>query len=181
MKLRHLILFFMACMILIVSRFPGGSLLGLFAWLQINTLITQSQFSKKSQLWATYLFFISVPLILFWGSCHSFLFIYLAEKSWTFFIMIVLVNLMLCCIASVYFILSFRTAEKVDYRILASLELALKSIKDNRPSISKNSCLLFIMSFVPFLPADWKIVFAIMATHLILHRHHVKRAFDLGF
>lgn len=180
MKLRHLILFFVACSSLILSGFPGSSLIGLFAWLQINTLMTQPLFTKKSQMWVTYLFLISIPLVLFWGACHSFQIIYFNEQSWIFFIMALLVSFLLSCLAAIYFVLTFNQAEKVDYQIIQSLDKALKSIKDNRKYFLKVSCLIFTMSLIPVLAADWKIVFAIMATHLILNRRQLKQAFDSG-
>ena len=180
MKLRHLILFFVACISLILSGFPGGSLIGLFAWLQIATLMTQPQFNKKTQVWSTYLFLISIPLVLFWGACHSFQIIYFNEQSFLFFAMALLVNFLLSGLATVYFVLTFKVAEKVNYQIFQSLDQALKSIKDDRKYFFKASGLIFALSLIPFLSADWKIVFSIMATHLILNRHQLKPVFDSG-
>lgn len=181
MKLRHLILFFIACAVLILSHLPGGSLLGLFAWLQINTLMTQENFNKSSQRWALHLFLISIPFILFWGSCLSFLFIYLNEQFWLFFIMTTLINFCLCLLANIYFILTFEAAHSVRYKIFQSLQSALQLIKAKKKIFFINSLILFIFSMIPFLSADWKIVFALMATHLVLSRTHLKQVYESGF
>ena len=180
MKSRHFILFVIACVLLIVSDIPGGSLLALFAWLQIYNLMVQDQFNKKTQLWAFSLSCLSLPFIFFWGSIHSFLFVYLAEKQFAFALMALCIDFCLCLIATIYFIFTFEVAAAVDYKAIKSLNAAFDSIKTIKATYFKISGLLLIFSFVPWLHSDWKIVFAIMATQLFLRQDQLKRVFGSG-
>lgn len=181
MKLRHLILFTIACSVLLLGNIPGGSLLALFAWLQIYALMSQNNYSKKIQLWVLRLFLISLPLIIFWGSCHSFLFIYFKEQAWLYLLMSASLSFCLCLLGTIYYIFSFEAAETHDYQVLKSLQGALKKIKENRSHFLKWGGILFIFSLIPWTTADWNIVFAIMATHLILNRMRLRQVFASGF
>ncbi len=180
MKLRHLILFIVACALLIGGRLPGGPLLALLAWLQINILLTQSNFSKASQTWGLMLFLVTIPLVLIWGACHSFLWIYFNEQSWFLFMMSISITFCLCVLASIYFILAFETAATNGYKILKSLTAAFNEIPIKKPLLFKSSGLLFLFSLIPILSSDWKIVFAIMATHLYLSRQRLMQVFASG-
>ncbi len=177
MKLRHLFLFLTLCFILIAGNFAGGSLLALFALLQMNLLLSQHKLSKKSQLWALYLFLYSIPLVLMWGSCLSFLSIYFNEKIWPFFLMSVAINSGLSLIASMFFICSFAVAADAEFKIVLTPARVLEYIKAEKKMFFLASSLIFIFSLVPALSADWKIIFAVMVTHLILHRRRSMLAF----
>lgn len=180
MKLRHFLLFFTACITLIAANFPGGPLLGLLVWLQVNTLLTQS-FNKTSQIWALKLFLISVPLLLFWGSIHSFFFIYMKEQSWLFFLMTLALNCCLSMIAAIYFFFSFDSAANCNFQVISTLDASWAVCKKNKSHFFKISLIIFTFSLVPFLSAEWKIVFAVMATHLYLNRARLKQVFESGF
>ncbi|MFZ3230396.1 MAG: hypothetical protein WA160_09335 [Pseudobdellovibrio sp.] len=181
MKLRHFILFFIACLVLILSDLAGGSLLALFAWTQIYSLLSQKLFNRKTQTWSFLIFLSSAPLIFFWGSIHSFLFVYLAEGNFLFALAASIVSYCLCLITSIYYVFSFDTAANSNYELVKSLTNAIQLIKSKKTTYFKVSCIIFIFSLVPILNADWKIVFAIMATHLFLHRHQLKPVFYSGF
>lgn len=180
MKLRHFLLFFIASITLIAANFPGASLLGVLVWLQVNTLLTQS-FNKSSQIWALKLFIISVPMLLFWGSIHSFFFIYLKEQNWLFFFMTFALNCCLSIIAAVYFFFTFESVKNCNYRLIATLDTSWTECKKNKAHFFKISLIVFTFSLVPFLNPEWKIVFAIMATHLYLNRSRLQQVFESGF
>ena len=181
MKLRHLILFFIACSVLMLSHLPGAALVVLFVWLQIYALLTQKLFNKQVQLWATSIFLISIPLVLFWASIHAFLFIYFNEQSWLFFLMALVLDLCLCFVAAIYFILTFQVAERAKYNLISSLKSATQQIRIAQKDYFLKSVLLFTLSLIPFAAPDWKIIFAITATHLFLYRNRLKQVFESGF
>ncbi len=181
MKSRHILLFILACATLIAADFPGGSLLAVFAWLQVNTLMTQKSFNKSSQTWAAKLFLISIPFLLFWGSIHTFLFIYMKEQNWLFFVMTIALNICLTSIAAIYFIFTFKVAHESNFKLISSLGAAWQACKKNKVEFFKCSAFVFILSLVPLFSAEWKIVFAIMATHSYLNRVHLQRVFASGF
>ncbi len=181
MKSRHLILFIIACATLIVADLPGGSLLALIAWLQVNTLFTQTSFDKNSQLWAIKLFFASLPFVLFWGSIHSFVFIYGKEENWIFFLMALTLSACLCFAGTIFYLFTFEVADNANFKLIASISQSWITAKEKKISFFKCSSVLFILTLVPVLRADWKIVFAVMATHLFLNRSRLKPVFAAGF
>ena len=132
MKLRHITLFMLASATLIIADLPGSSLLALCLWLQVNTLFKYNLLSKKSQLWALKLFLISVPFLLFWGSTHSFLFIYAMEQNWIFFLMAITLNFCLCLIASICYLFTYEVALNVNFQILDSLNQAWILAKEKK-------------------------------------------------
>ena len=181
MKLRHITLFLLASATLITADLPGSSLLAFCLWLQINSLFKYNLISKSSQLWALKLFLITVPFLLFWGSTHSFLFIYATEQNWIFFLMALVLNFCLCLIASICYLFTFEVALKTNFQVIESLNQAWILIKEKKLDFFKYSGILFLFTLIPRLEADWKIVFAIMATHLFLNRHQLKQVFAAGF
>lgn len=181
MKLRHIILFVLAAATLMAADLAGASLLALSVWLQINTLFKNDVLSKSSQLWALKLFLITVPFLLFWGSTHSFLFIYASEQNWPFLMMATSLNLCLCLIATICYVFTFEVATSANFQVLSSLHRAWIRVKEKKTEFFKNSGLLFLFTLIPIFNADWKIVFAIMAMHLFLNRHRLKQVFASGF
>jgi len=177
MKLRHLILYFVSCVLLILADLPGGSLIAIFAWLQIYTLWTQPMFTRTTQIWATKLFFLSIPFIFFWGSIHSFLFIYQKENLWSMTLGAGLLSLVLCLIGSIYFVFVFKVGESAEYQAIRTLRMSYKAIQTSRFDFFKISSILFVFSLIPALAAEWKIVFAITATHLYISRRQLPQVF----
>lgn len=177
MKLRHFILFFIACIALIFSDLPSGPLLALFAWLQVYNLWTQNVFNKKTQLWAFLVFLSSAPFVFLWGGVYSLLLIYIQEKQFLFSSMALAVDLGMCMLATIYFIFCFEVASAADFEVVKSIKLALDSIKMKKPTFFKISGLFLIFSFIPLLSVDWKIIFSIMATQLYLRRSQLKQVF----
>lgn len=180
MKLRHLILFLIACAILILSDLSGGSLLALMTWLQIYNLFLQKEFNRKTQVWAFLISLCALPLLFFWGSIHSFLFVYLNERNLALAILTLFIDYGLCLMATIYFIFAFDLAQTANFEAIISLKLAIDSIKMKKTAFFKISCLFLVFSLIPFFAADWKIVFSVMATQLFLHRNRLKPVFDSG-
>ncbi len=181
MKLRHLILFVFASATLMAADLAGGSLLAFGLWLQINTLSKINLLSKSSQLWALKLFLLTVPFLIFWGSTHSFLFIYASEQNWPFLMMATSLNFCLSLIATISYVFTFEVASATNYQVLNSFQQAWTLAKERKIDFFRYSGLLFLFTLTPLFKADWKIVFAIMATHLFLNRHRLKLVFASGF
>ena len=181
MKIRHLLLFVIACAFLLVADLPGGSLLALFVWLQIALLLIRQEFNKSSQIWAVKTFLVSLPLLLFWGSTHTFLFIYFKESNWLYFLIAFVLDVFLAVLATFYYIFIFLDSPKGEYRLSQTLDLAWHSLKAKKSLFFKYFGLLFLFSYCPILTAEWKLVFAIMATHLYLGRAHLRLVFASGF
>ena len=181
MKIRHLLLYAIACITLILADFSGASLLAFFAWLQVYMLLSQQTFNKSSQLWALKLFLISTPLLLFWGSIHSFLFIHLTEANYLLLILTTILDLSLCMAATGYFIFSFEAAGTVEYKLLPSLQKSWEIAKAKKLRFFQISGSLFAITLIPWIGTDWKIIFAVTAIHLFLSRNQLQQVFDSGF
>ena len=181
MKLRHIILFLLASATLMAANFAGASLLAFGLWLQINTLFENNLISKNSQLWALKLFLLTVPFLFFWGSTHSFLFIYASEQNWPFLMMATSLNFCLCLIATICYVFTFKVASTANFQAVNSFQQAWILAKEKKIDFLKYSGLLFLFTLVPLFNTDWKIVFAIMATHLFLNRHRLTQVFASGF
>lgn len=178
MKLRRIVLFIIAAILLILGDLPGGSLLALFAWLQVYNQIAQKTFDRKTQTWAALLFLSSLPFLFFWGSIHSFLFIYLNEKQFLLTTMALVIDCCLCLAATVYFVFAFDQAKLANFEVIKSLNLAFASIKTKKTTYFKLSCFFLIFSLIPFINADWKIVFSVMATQLFVFQNRQKLGYE---
>lgn len=181
MKLRHIILFLIASATLMAADLAGASILAFCLWLQINTLFKNNLISKNSQLWALKIFLLTVPFLFFWGSTHSFLFIYASEQNWPFLLMATSLNFCLCLIGTVCYILTFEAASTANFKVIDSFQQAWILAKNKKIEFFRYSALLFVFTLIPLFNADWKIVFGIMATHLFLDRHRLKLVVASGF
>lgn len=178
LKSRHLILFVVACAVLIFSGMPGGALLGLAALLQVALLLHPLELSRRSQLAALKLFLVSVPLFFFWGGVHSFVLIYLKERQFVFFFMALIISAALTFLVSLQTVFSYYYLAAGRYELFATLNEAFNNIRSRRAEYLRITGLVFVFSFVPWLAADWKLVFAVTATHLYLSRLRLKTAFS---
>lgn len=176
LKLRHLILFVLAALVLILGSTPGGALLAMAALMQLSLLINGIPLTKKSQFAALKIFLLSVPVLFFWAGAHSFVEIYLRESSYLFSSMAVMISLSLCFIINfqVVFVYQYLTAS--DFAVNAALQNAFNDIKDKRTAMLQSSLSLFLLTLVPLLSADWKLVFAVMVLQLYLNFDRVKTA-----
>lgn len=176
LKSRHLLLFAIACLILNLAETPGGALLAIAVLLQLALLIHGLEISRKSQLGALKLFLVSVPLFIFWGGTHSFVSIYYHEDQYLFLGMSLIIMLALSFLLCFQVVFSYFFLKPNNYELIATLQSSFNSIKDRRNEFLKITFLLFIFSFVPWLKSDWKLVFAVTATHLYLNRGQLKKA-----
>lgn len=177
MKLKHLILFILASVILYFSDLFAGSLLVLFCLFQMCLLFYRIPLSKKSQISAFFLFLISVPLFLFYSGINSFILIYLFERQWLPFLLAITIEIMLCFAVCVQCVHLFNYLEESEFKLALAFEKTLKSIKDHRKQILKNTFILFALGFIPKIASDWKLIFSIMAIHLIQNPSLLKQAF----
>lgn len=180
MKFKHFLLFTIASITLIYSDLAGGSLIALFAWLQIYNLHIQNNFNRQTQIFSLKVLLAATPLLFFWGSIHSFLFIYLNERNIFGIISTSLICFFLCLFANLFFILCFNEAISANYKLIPAIDSSIKKIKIQKKEFLKTSFIIFLFSLIPILSADWKILFAIMATHLFLNRQQLKQAYDLN-
>lgn len=176
LKSRHLILFVVACAVLILADFSGGALIGLAVSLQLSLLVHGIDLTKKAQWAALRLFAMSLPLILFWGAVHSLLLIYLKEQHYFLVLMAGSVVLCLSAITNLQLIFCYYFLQSTDFKVLQSWQMTFNSLKKNQREFTQITLILFIFSFIPLLASDWKIVFAITATHLYLNRTRLKTA-----
>lgn len=167
MKLKHLILFILAGVVLYLSDLYLGSLLVLICVFQMALLVYQIPLSKKSQLASFYLFLISLPLILFYAGINSFIQIYIFEKQWFLLCLALSIEILLCFAIYLQCIYIFKYFEDSQFQLVQAFEKTVSSIKDNKKTILKNTLYLFVLGFIPKLASDWKIVISIMVIHLI--------------
>ena len=177
LKLRQLILFLAACLILWISGLPGGSLLAVASLMQLAILIYGFPFTKKTQIAFFKLFLISFPVLLFWGATHSFVFIYLKDQSILFALMAASLSLCLSFIMAFEMFFAVEFFEKNNFEVSASLQNAFNEISNKKGHLLKIGSLIFVFSFVPFVAEEWKIVFSLTATLLYLNQQKLKKAF----
>jgi hypothetical protein len=176
MKLKHLVLFIISCAVLILSGLPAGSLIALALLFQLLLLINQIAITKTSQLSAFKIFIFSLPTFFFWGGIQSFIKIYFHESNWLFFLMALVITYSLCLIVTLQCVLIFRFLQQAEFLIGPALQKTFNEIQNSKGLLFRTTSLLFILSFVPYLTTDWKLIFSVMATHLILNWRHLKPA-----
>ena len=176
LKLRHLILFLVAALVLIVGGMPGGALLAMAALMQLALLINGIPLTKKSQMAAFKVFLLAAPVMFFWAGAHSFVEIYLRESSYLFSSMAVMISLSLCLIINFQVVFVYGYLQTADFAINAALQDAFNDIKNKRAAMLQASLALFLLTLIPVFSADWKLVFAVMVLQLYLNFDRVKTA-----
>lgn len=151
-------------------------MLALAVLMQLALLIHGLELTRKSQLGALKLFFVSIPLFLFWGGVHSFVTIYFKEGQYIFFLMALAIAIILSFLLSIQVIFSYCFLKSNNFELMATLQDAYNNIKNRRNEFLKITFLLFLFSFVPVLGTDWKLVFTVAATHFYLNRNRLKMA-----
>ncbi|MBC7742327.1 MAG: hypothetical protein H7061_09020 [Bdellovibrionaceae bacterium] len=179
MKLRHLVLFIISCGILIISEFPAGSLVALAMLFQLNLLLNRIPLTKNSQWAAFRLFLFSIPVFFFWGGIHSFTQIYLSEGQIIFFVMALLVSLMLSALVALQAVLAFHYLLEAQFKVGVALQFLFNDIKNKKNQLFKTTGLVFLFSYVPLLSTDWKLIFAVLTTQIILNWVQLKPALAL--
>ena len=178
LKSKQIILFILACATLLISNVAGGALLGLAVLMQLSILIQQIPFTKLSQMAFFKLFLISLPAIFLWGGAHSFVFIYIKQGAWLSAVMAFSLSFVLVLILNFQLLYSNHFLEKNNFEVIRSLNEAFNEIKNNNRRFFKTAGLIFVFSFFPWGPDDWKLVFALMATLAVLNRQTLMKAFS---
>jgi hypothetical protein len=178
LKSKQILLYILACAILLISKVAGGALLALATLMQLSILIQQIPFTKQSQLAFFKLFLITLPVTFLWGGAHSFVFIYLKQGSWLQAIMAFSLSFTLILVLNFQLLYSNQFLEKNNFQVIRSLNDAFNEIKNNTRRFFKTAGLIFMFSFFPWGPDDWKLVFALTATLVVLNPLTLKKAFS---
>lgn len=177
LKLRQVLLYIAACIGLYISGLPGGSLLAIAVLMQMTLLLKGFELTRRSQIAMFKLFLFSVPLFLFWGATHSFVTIYLHEGVYFMALSAAVLT------ASLTFVLAFQLIFAMDYLTVAefhvngALQHAFNEIKNHLFNLAKLTLIIFVLSFVPLLHEDWKMVFSLTVTLAYLNWSQLKLAF----
>lgn len=146
--------------------------------MQLNLLMQNIPFTKKSQLAVFRLFLLSAPTLFFWGGAHSFAAIHINEGNYLFAAMSGALSLSVAFFVAFQMIFSYDFLEKCDYSVAATLQNAFNEMKNQKNRLFQITGLLFVLSFVPRLAVDWKLVFALTVTLFYLNRNRVKTVFS---
>ncbi len=74
-------------------------------------------------------------------------------------------------------IFSMNFLVQAEFNISAAIQTAFNEIRNHYTELLKTTGLIFVLSFIPLLHEDWKLVFALTATLAYLNRSQLKRAF----
>ncbi len=177
MKSKHVVLFLLSCVLLYISDIYGSSLIALALFFQVNLLLLKIPFTKKTQIIALQLFVCSIPLFLFLGGIHSFLFLYYNEGQWLFFLFACIISFSLCLVAHFLSLFVFNNV-KIETNHLAQVyQNSFNEIKNHKKEILLQTVCIFILTFIPVINSDWKIIFGLTATQLYLRRKHLTQVF----
>ncbi len=177
LKSRQILLYIAACIIVYVSGLAGGSLLAIAVLLQMTLLLKGFEFTRRSQIAMFKLFLFSVPLFFFWGATHSFVSIYSAEGAFFMAFSAGVVALSLTFVLAFQLIFSMDYLARSEFNVSAAIQNAFNEIRNHYSELLKTTLLIFVLSFIPFLHEDWKLVFALTATLAYLNRSQLMRAF----
>lgn len=176
LKSRQLLLFIIACALLIYTKLSVGSLIAMATLMQLMVLIQKLEFSRRSQIASFKLFLFSIPLFIFWGGVRTFVTIYYAEQQLIFLLMALIIVFILSMLIGIQVVLAFTYLEQNDFKVMITLQKSYASSLKNIKLVLKTGLLIFVFSSIPFISADWQLVFSVMATHLYMNWAQVKTA-----
>jgi hypothetical protein len=177
MKLKHIILFFLSCVLLNLSDIYAGPLIALALLFQMNILIFQIPLTKQSQIAAFKLFLCSVPLFFFFGGIHSFVTLYFDEHQWLYFFFASIVTYFLSFVAVFISSFVFEFLQQGEYNINLIYQYAFNEIKNRKKTLFMQSLFVFILSVIPIGNSDWKIIFSLVVTQFYFQRSRLKQVF----
>lgn len=177
LKSRQVLLYIAACTGLYISGLPGGSLLAIAVLMQMTLLLKGFEFTRRSQMAMFKLFLFSVPLFFFWGATHSFVTIYLHEGVYFMALSAAVLTASLTFVLVFQLIFAMNYLAAAEFHVNGALQNAFNEIKNHLSELVKATALIFVLSFVPVLHEDWKMVFALTATLAYLNRSQLKQAF----
>lgn len=170
MKSNQTILFILTCILLYFTDFTGSTLICLFLFFQINLDLEKIKLSKKSQLFAIKLFFLSIPLFWLYGAVHSFAIVYLKENQFFYFFIIslFLITLNYLIIFSCFY--TYKFLIESEFNLNQCLLIAFNKQKYNFKLIGLTGLFLYLISLNPFFASDWKIIFSLFISKIIYQR-----------
>ncbi len=174
LKLRHLILFMISFVLLVLSDVPGGAMLLLFVWLQMALLLWKKLFTFKNQIKISILFLFLLPTFFLWGAVNSFISIYIKESHFIFIMMYSLLSFILCFWITLFAVFSLAFA-KEEEPVLNLFSESVKQIKCHKYIILYISLIVYLTSILPIpLAEDYRIALGIIVGHSILQWDHLK-------
>lgn len=177
LKLKHLILFTICFLLLVFSEIPGGSLLALFAWMQISVLLWQKEFTSKNQIKFFVLFLSLVPTFFLWGAVNSFISIYAKESHLVFTFAYGFLSFVVSFLITVFSVFSYAYSQESD-TVLEVYSNCIAKIKEQKIVFLYTSLIVFCVAILPIgLSEDYRIVLGVVAAHLFLKYDHVKKLF----
>lgn len=178
LKLRHIVLFVFACSILIYAGTPGGALIAMASMMQLALLIYNVELIPQSQWAAFKLFLLAIPTFIFWGAVQAFTMIYIKEAQYLFCFMTLLITFALSFILCLQVIFPYKHLKTNHYELIAALQGTFNNLKYEKTAFIKTTLLLFVLSWVPFISSDWKLIFSLTVIHLISNPLQTKRVFS---
>ena len=173
MKRKHILLFLVSCLLLYIGDVFASGLIALALIFQMNLLFQNIHLNKASQIAAFKLFF-------FLGAIHSFLFVYFQDSNWFFLLIASVIAYGLFFVVNFFCFFVFHYLEQNQFKITASLQNALNDIHNKKRGLFIQTSCLFVLSLVPFLNTEWKIIFALMAYQLYSSRQQLKQVFGFS-
>lgn len=171
---KRLVLYLIACLVLIWSNVYAGSLIGLVLFFQMSLGWYNLTFNKQSQKAAFYLCLLSAPLFLFISGVHSFLTIYISEQQWVFASMTLAIILPCTFLLSLQSLFIFDFIELEHFAITKAYDLAWNNIKKHKIKIFKQTSFSFLCSLIPWLSSDWRILFGLSCSALLTKQLYQK-------
>lgn len=170
LKLRHLLLFLISCIVLIFSDFAGAYLLALLSLFQLLFLLHSIKPTKSLQFAALRLFLLSWPLMFLWGGVFTMLQIYIAEQSYLFLSMAAVLSFLITVLINLQTIHIYRYLSAENTTVTKALSLTYQNIKNIRFELLKSSIILYLLCFIPLsTEPEWRIIFSITVSTLILN------------
>jgi hypothetical protein len=174
LKLRHLILFIISFLLVVLSDLPGGAMLLLFVWMQIALILWKKPFTLKNQIKTSVLFLFLLPTFFLWGAVNSFISIYIKESHFIFMMMYSLLSFILCFWITLFSVFSFAYAKEQE-PVLNLFSESVKQIKTHKNVIFYISLLVYLISILPIpIAEDYRIALGIIIGHSALKWDHLK-------
>ena len=177
MKRKHLLLFIVCCVLIYVSELFAGALIAVALIFQMNLLFEGIVLTKQSQITAFKLFFLSAPLFFFLGGIHSFISLYFKDGQWLYLLFALVITFFLFFLVNFFCFFVFRFLETSHFNISVAYQKAFIQIKNAKKGLFAQTFFLLVLSFVPYLTSEWKIIFSLMAFQLYRHRLQLKPVF----
>ncbi len=180
MKRKHILLFLASNLLLYLGDVFASGLIALALIFQMNILFKRIPLTKASQIGAIKLYLLSIPVFFFLGAIHSFLFVYFHDSNWLFLIFAAFVAYGLFFLVNFFCFFAFEFLEKNNFQIMTTLQDAANDIQNKKRGLFIQTSYLFVLSLVPFINTEWKIIFSLMVYQLYSSRQYLKQVFGFS-